>query len=71
MGSIPGQTTKIPRAVEQLSPSADSIGAEGLGAHVLHWLSPHSTAESLCEAARQPTGCDKILHPQLRPDTAQ
>ena len=36
MGSIPGQTTKIPCAVEQRSPSADSTGAGGLGAHVLH-----------------------------------
>ena len=70
-GSVPGRRTKIPCAVEQLSPSAEAAEARGPGAHGPRLLSPQGTARTLCGATREPAGCDRVLHPPLRPAAAQ
>ena len=50
-GSIPGQVTKIPHAVEQLSPQAATTEPAHSGAHV------PQLERSLC-ATKEPTHCN-------------
>ena len=81
-GSIPGQRTKIPRAMGPLSPRATTAELSSLSgrAHVLQTTEPtHSGAHMPQLVKRKPTHCNERSHmpqqrfcvPQLRADVAK